>query len=42
MEPALALMRKKTKKDVAKKLCLEGGWVEERLFDIGWSDESKF
>ena len=48
LEPALALMRKKTKEDwtekhrnVARKLFQEGGWVQRRLFDIGWSDESK-
>ena len=48
MEPALALLRKKTKEEwtekhrnVARKLALEGGWVQKRLFDIGWSDESK-
>ena len=21
---------------------MEGGWVQKRLFDIGWSDESKY
>ena len=48
LEPALALLRKKTKgewtekhRNVARKLVLEGGWVQKRLFDIGWSDESK-
>ena len=48
LEPALALMLKKTKEEwtekhrnVARKLILEGGWVQQRLFDIGWSDESK-
>ena len=48
LEPALALLRKKTKEDwtekhrnVARKMVLEGGWVQKRLFDIGWSDESK-
>ena len=42
------MLRKKTKEEwterhrhVAKKLVLEGGWVQKRLFDIGWSDESK-
>ena len=25
----------------ARKLVLEGGWVQRRLFDIGWSDENK-
>ena len=48
LEPALALLRKKTKEDwtekrrnIARKLVLEGGWVQKKLFDIGWSDESK-
>ena len=48
LEPALALMRKKTKeggnehhRNVARKFFLEGGWVQKRLFDIGWSDESE-
>ena len=48
LEPALALLRKKTKDDwtekhrnVARKVFLEGGWVQKQLFDIGWSDESE-
>ena len=48
LTPALALLRKKTKEDwtekhrhVARKLVLEGGWVQKKLFDIGWSDESE-
>ena len=48
LEPALALLRRKTKDEwtdehrhVARKLVLEGGWVQKRLFDIGWSHESK-
>ena len=48
LEPALALLRKKTKEDwtekhrnVARKWVLEGGRVQQRLFDTGWSDESK-
>ena len=48
LEPALALLRKKTNKEwidkrrrTAGKLVLERGWVQKRLFDIGWSDESK-
>ena len=48
LKPALAAMRMKTKDDwtdkhrhVARKLVLEGGWVQKRLFDIGWSNESK-
>ena len=47
LEPALALLRKKAKEEwtekhrnVAGKLVLEGRWVQNRLFDIGWSDES--
>ena len=48
LEPALALMRKKMKekwtekhRNVAGKLFLEGGWLQKRLFDIGWSDDRK-
>ena len=48
LEPALALLREKTKEDwtekhqhVARKLVLEGGWLQKKLFDIGWSDESE-
>ena len=48
LELALALLRKKMKGDwtgkyrnVARKLVLEGGWVQNKLFDIGWSDESE-
>ena len=47
LEPALALLRKKTTEEwtekhrnVAGNLVLEGGWVQKKLFDIGWSDES--
>ena len=48
LEPALALLRKKTKEEwtekhriVARNIFMEGGWVQKRFFDIGWSDESK-
>ena len=51
LEPALALLRKNARKrrkvglkkhrNAARKLVLEGGWVQKRLFDIGRSDESK-
>ena len=48
LEPALPLLQRKTKDEwtdkhrhVARKLVLEGGWVQKRLFDIGWSNESK-
>ena len=48
LEPALALLRKKTNaewtirhRNVARKIFLERGWVQKRLFDIGWSDESQ-
>ena len=41
------MLRMKTKEEwtekhrnVTRKLVLEGGWVQQRLFDIGWSDES--
>ena len=48
LEPALALLRKKTKEDwttkrrsVARNFVLEGGRdAEETFFDIGWSNES--
>ena len=48
LEPALASLRKKTKGDWTEKhrkccqtLVLEGGWVQKKLYDIGWSDESE-
>ena len=48
LDPALALLRRKTKEEwtdkhrnVARNLVLEGGSVQKRLFDIGWSNESK-
>ena len=48
LEPALALLRKKVREDwaekhrnVARKIFLEGGWAQKRLFDIGWSDVSQ-
>ena len=47
LEPALVLLRKKVKEErtvkhrnVARKI-LEGGWTQERLIDIGWSDVSQ-
>ena len=48
LEPAQAVLRKKTKemdgkhRNVARMLFLEGGWVQKRLFDTGWSDERKW
>ena len=48
LEPALALLHKTTKegwtekhRNVARKLVLVGGWVQQKLYDIGWSDESE-
>ena len=48
LEPALALLRKNVNEDwtekhrnVARKIFLEGGWAQERLFDIDWSDVSQ-
>ena len=48
LEPALVLLRMKTKEEwtekhrnLARKLFLEEGWVQKRLFDFGWSNESK-
>ena len=45
LEPALALLRKKTKEEwaekhrhAARKMVLEGGWVQKQLFEIGWSE----
>ena len=47
VEPTFALLRKKTKEEwtdkdrnVARKSVLEGGGVQNRLFDIGWSNEN--
>ena len=47
-EPGLALLRKKVKenwtekhRNVARKIFLEGGWTQKRLFDTGWSDISQ-
>ena len=28
-------------RNAARKLVLEGGWIQKRVFDIGWSNESK-
>ena len=48
LEPGLALLRKKVKenwteehRNVARKIFLEGGWTQKRLFDLGWSDVSQ-
>ena len=42
LEPAVALLRKKVREEwtdkhrnVARKLFLEGGWVQKRLFNVG-------
>ena len=47
-EPIQAMLRGRTNevwtdkhRNVMKKLVVEGGWVQKRLFDIGWSDEKK-
>ena len=47
IKPAQALLRKKAKgvwtekhRNVARKIFLEGGWTQKRLFHIGWSDVS--
>ena len=44
----LAFLRKKVKehwtekhRSVARKIFLEGGWTQKRLFDVGWSDVSQ-
>ena len=48
LEPGQALLRKKEKGDstekhrnVARKIFLEGGWTQKRLFDVAWSDISQ-
>ena len=48
VDPAQVLLRKKAKgvwtekhRNVARKIFLEGGWTQKRLFDIGWSDISQ-
>ena len=48
LEPGLALLRKKVRenwtekhRNVARKIFLEGGWTQKRLFDIDWSDTSQ-
>ena len=48
LEPGPALLRKKVKekwtethRNVARKIFLEGGWTQKRLFDIGWLDISQ-
>ena len=45
LEPGLALFRKKVRENwtekhhnVARKIFLDGGWTQKRLFDIFWSD----
>ena len=48
LEPGLPLFRKKVKENWTekhwnggRKIFLEGGWTQKRLFDIGWSDVSQ-
>ena len=48
LDPGRALLRKKVRKNwtakhrnVARKIFLKGGWTQQRLFDIGWSDISQ-
>ena len=48
LEPAPALLPKKVREEctvqhhnVARKIFLEGGWTQKRLFDFGWSDASQ-
>ena len=48
LEPGLALLRKKVMENgtekhcnVARKIFLEGGWTQKRLFDNDWSDTSQ-
>ena len=46
LEPTQATLRRKSDelwiakpRNVMRKLVVEGGWVEKRLYDTGWSDE---
>ena len=48
LEPGQAFMHKKVKetwterhRNVAKKIFLEGGWTQKKLFCIGWTDISR-
>ena len=48
LDPGLVLLRKKVEENwtekhrsVARKIFLEGGWTQKRLFHIGWSDISQ-
>ena len=49
LEPGLALLRKKVMDNwttkygnvLARKIFLEGGWTQKKLFGIGWSDISQ-
>ena len=48
LEPHQAKLRRKTSeartdkhRNVTRKLVVEGGWVQKRFCDIGWSDEKK-
>ena len=48
LEPAQAVLRRTTfeawtdkHRHATRKLAVEGGWVQKRLHDIGWSDEKK-
>ena len=48
VEPGLALLRKRVRenwtdknRNVARKIFLEGGWTQKRLFDFDWFDTSQ-
>ena len=48
LEPVLTLLRKIVKenwtekhRNVVRKIFLEGGWTQKRLFDVDWSDISQ-
>ena len=48
VDPAQVFLRKKVKgvwtekhRNLARKIFLEGGWTQKRLFGIGWSDISQ-
>ena len=42
LEPRLALLLRENwteeHRNVARKIFLEGGWTQKRLFDVDWSD----
>ena len=41
LEPIQALLRRRTNRNVMRKLVVRVGRVQKRLYDVGWSDEKK-